>query len=82
MELERKLTLITDSFCIGVNVNVNDFLVLLEINEIHTVSDTEDKTEYKEVKGATLTLESDEIDKIIEVLKYASHTLKRADRPL
>lgn len=78
-ELIRKQTLLTDSFGVSVGVNVDDHLALVEINEVRVVKIANTKTDYKEVKGATLTLDYEEIDQLIEVLQYASDQLKRGD---
>lgn len=79
MELYRKQTLLTDAFAIEVDVNVDNHLALVEINEVHEITNDESKGEYKEVAGATLTLDYEDIDQLIEVLKYASDHLKRGD---
>lgn len=79
MELYRKQTLLTSAFGIEVDVNVDNHLALVEINEMEEITVDEFKSEYKEVKGATLTLDYEEIDQLIEVLKYASDHLKRGD---
>lgn len=76
-ELYRKQTLLTSAFGIEVDVNVDNHLALVEINEMEETSLNDLK--YKETKGATLTLDYEEIDQLIEVLKYASDHLKRGD---
>lgn len=78
-ELIRKQTLLTDTFAVEVDVNVDNHLALVEINAVQEIVSDELKTEYQEVSGATLSLDYEEIDALIEVLKYASDHLKRSD---
>ncbi len=77
-ELIRKQILLTDSFGVSVDVNVDNYFALVEINEVHEISENN----FKEEIGVTLTLDYQEIDELIDVLKYASDQLKRNDSEL
>lgn len=74
-ELLRKQTLLSDAFGISVDVNKDNALALIELNEIYETS----TDKFEEKQGITLTLDYEEIDELIEVLKYASDQLKRND---
>lgn len=72
-EFLRKHELLTDAFGISVNVDNDNAFATVEINEIHETA----IDKYEEKKGATLTLDHEEIDAFIEVLQYASNQLKK-----
>lgn len=74
-ELIRKNVLLTDSFGVSVDVNKDNFLALVEINEVHETSENK----FEEKQGVTLGLDYEELDSLIEVLQYASEQLKKCE---
>lgn len=74
-EFLRKQELLTDSFGISVDISKDNVLATVEINEVHETS----KDNFEEKQGVTLVLDYEEIDELIDVLRYASDQLKKGD---